>query len=64
MWDQLSENEAEKEKIKQKVIKLEFKSTVNKKILFSVLITLCIGNFQTNTIPAFLPIFVAQHKWN
>jgi len=64
MWDQLSDNEKEYDEIKEKVMKLGFQSAVNKKILFSVLITLCIGNFQTNTIPAFLPIFVHQHKWD
>ena len=64
MWDEMEENEKEYTEMKQKAIKLGFESAVNKKILVSVLITLCIGNFQTNTIPAFLPIFVDGHEWN
>ena len=50
--------------IKQNAIKRGFEAAVNKKILVSVLVTLCIGNFQTNTIPSFLPIFVNGHEWN
>ena len=45
MWDEIEENEKEYSEMKQKVIKLGFESAVNKKILISVLMTLCIGNF-------------------
>ena len=36
---------------------------MNRRILTSVLLTLGIGNFQTATFPAFLPIFINEHEW-